>query len=183
MFVDNALSFNGGWNSSQSVTATANGTNLIDVTGAGSGSAPSMINGFPAANTAIGFDYGVGDGMAVPYLMVNFKSVGSSSNTVTISLAAAPDNGSYSPGTYTTIYTSPALTENTLVAGSTLLVPVPPTFFELSDEGTNNEALPRFYRITYTCSSSVTLTVNAGFIINPNSALIGNQYQANFIAG
>ncbi len=49
MFVDNTLSFNTNWSTTQTITTTADSASVIDITGAGSGNAPAMINGFPAA--------------------------------------------------------------------------------------------------------------------------------------
>lgn len=184
MFLDNTLSFNTAVNSSQTVTATAASTTVIDVTGAGVGAAPAMINGFPATNTAIGVDYGVGDGMAIPYVVVVITATTTVTGTLTIALQAAPDNGSYSPGTYTTLFTSTALTGATqLYAGSVYYFQVPPT---LAAQG---EALPRFYRLNYTVGSSISLILNAFITLNPPSfagvkaGLLGGQYANNFQAG
>ena len=47
MFLDNTLSFNTTIGTVQTVTATADSQVVLDVTGAGSGKAPAMINGFP----------------------------------------------------------------------------------------------------------------------------------------
>jgi hypothetical protein len=178
MFVDNSLTFQtGGWSTAQAVTTTANGTVVVDVTGAGVGVAPAMINGFPALNTAIGYDMGLGDGEAIPYLYVTqTAAAGTGAGTVTISLSAAPDNGSYSPGTYTQLYASKAIVGSTLVAGDYIIVPVPPTlFFEEA------EALPRFYQLTYTVSGTQTSSWKAGIVLNPTSSLIQGQYNNNFI--
>lgn len=178
MMLDNSLTFNTSTSSYQNVTATADSTTVIDVTGAGSGNAPAMINGFPATNTSIGLDIGVGDGEAIPYVMVFIPATTTVTGTLQISLSAAPDNGSYSPGTYTTLYTSASLTGATqLAAGKVLYFPVPPTL------NTMGEALPRFYKLTYTVvSGSISLHANAMITINPSSFGIGGQYASNFIA-
>jgi hypothetical protein len=173
-FFDNTLVFSS-LTAGQQVTATANST-VIDLTGAGSGNAPSMINGFPASNTAIGFDIGAGDGEAIPYLYLSVKAKGTNSGSLTIALQAAPDNGSYSPGTYTQLWISPSITANNLVVGDSLLVPVPPTLFNFP-----SEALPRFYRVVYTVTGTVDLTFVAGLILNPPSTLLLGQYNNNFV--
>ena len=181
MFVDNSLSFQtGGWTSGQAVSSTAAGTNIIDITGAGSGNAPGQINGAGAANTAIGADYGQGDGMSIPYLYVAVTVAGTGTGTITISLAAAPDNGSYSPGTYTTILTTPAFTGSTLTLGSYYIAQVPPTLFNIPGSY-KGQALPRFYKLTYTVASTAGATFVAGFVTNPPSALQGNAYNLNYI--
>lgn len=178
MFTDNSLSFSTSWSSPQTVTTTADSTNVIDITGAGSGNAPAMINGFPASNTAIGEDYGVGDGPAIPYLYVTVPTTtgGTQTGNFIITLSAAPDDGSYGQGSYTTIYTSKAVTASTVVAGSTLLVPVPPTLFDFP-----SEALPRFYKLTYTVSGTMSRKFLAGLVLNPPSSLLGIQYNNNFV--
>lgn len=178
MFLDNSLAFQtGGWVTPQAVTVTADGTQVIDVTGAGSGNAPAMINGFPNLNTAIGVDYGAGDGKTIPYLYLAVTTTGTTGNTLTVSVSAAPDNGSFGQGAYTALYTSKAFVGTTLTKGSLLIVPLPPTLYTLG------EALPRFYKITYTCSGALTVSVLAGLVLNPQESLIGtNFYNSNFLA-
>jgi hypothetical protein len=176
MFLDNKLVFNTDWQTPQAVTTTADGTQLIDVTGAGSGNAPAMINGFPATNTSIGEDYGAADGPSVPWFYMVVTTAGTGAGTITVSLSAAPDNGSYSPGSYTQIYQSKAFTGSTLAAGSVLTFPVPPTLY------TEGEALPRFYKVTYTVSGSATASVLAGFVLHPTTGTIGGKYANNFLA-
>ena len=184
MFLDNSLTFNTAVNGSQTITVTAASTTVIDVTGAGVGNAPAMIGGYPATNTAIGIDYGVGDGMAIPYVLVFINSATTVTGTMTVSLQAAPDNGSYSPGTYTTLYTSANLNGSTqLAAGNVLYFQVPPTLAAMG------EALPRFYRLNYTvASNTISISVNAQMSLNPPSfasaktGIIGGLYPNNYIA-
>lgn len=178
-FPDNTLSFSTSWSSAQTVSATADSTVVIDLTGAGSGNAPKMISGFPAANTAVGFDIGAGDGEAIPYLYVSVPTVsgGTQTGSFTISLKAAPDNGSYGQGTYTTLYTSASVVSSTLVSGSSLLVPVPPTLFNFP-----SEAPPRFYKLTYTVTGTMSQPFLAGLLLNPPSSLLAIQYNENFLA-
>jgi hypothetical protein len=179
MFLDNSLCFNtGGWNTpSAAITATVDGPVVVDVTGAGVGNAPAMINGFPATNTSIGSDWGAGDGLAFPYFYMTVTTTGTGAGTVTVSISAAPDNGSYSAGTYTQLYASTAFVGTTLVKGSVLLVPLPPTLWTIG------EALPRFYKVTYTVSGTVgALKVISGLTINPQIATLGGNYNSNFLA-
>lgn len=178
-FMDNGLSFSSTWSSAQTVTTTADSTNIVDVTGAGSGNAPAMINGFPAANTAIGDDYGAGDGVAFPYLYITVPSTtgGTQTGTVTITLSAAPDNGSYSPGTYTTLITLPAITGTNLnsATGHYIVIPLPPTQFAWTAE-----VPPRFYKLTYTVSGTQSTKFLAGLMLNPPESLLLGQYNNNF---
>lgn len=175
MFLDGKLTFNSSIGTAQAITTTADSAGIIDITGAGSGNAPAMINGFPATNTAIGEDYGAGDGIAIPHVYIAITAVGSSSNTLTISLKAAPDNGTYGQGTYTTLWTTRAITESTLAVGDILDLQVPPIQY------TETEALPRFYKLTYTCAGSITTSVLAYMAINPQQSLLLGQYANNYI--
>lgn len=177
-FMDNSLSFSTNWSTPQVVSATADSTNVIDITGAGSGNAPAMINGFPNSNTAIGEDYGAGDGVAIPYLYVSIPAAGSGTQTgsFTISIKAAPDNGSYGQGTYTTLYTSGSVVSSALGANSYLIVPLPPTLFDWP-----SEALPRFYKLTYTVTGTMSRSILAGLMLNPPSSLLLGQYNNNFV--
>lgn len=176
MFLDNTLSFNTNWATPQAITTTADGSTIIDITGAGSGNAPAMINGYPAANTAIGEDYGMGDGASRPNFLMVVTTTGTGAGTITVSISAAPDNGSYGQGSYTTIYTSKAFVGTTLVKGNILEVPLPPILT------TFGEALPRFYKVTYTVSGSATASVLAGLLLAPSSFGQGGQYNNNFLA-
>lgn len=178
MFLDNSLAFQtGGWATPQAVTVTADGTAIVDVTGAGSGNAPAMINGFPNLNTAMGVDYGAADGNATPWLYTTVTTTGTTANTLTVSIQAAPDNGSYGQGAYTQIYASKTFAGTTLLKGSILLVPLPPTLYTLG------QALPRFYKVTYTCSGALTVSLLSGLVINPQFSLLGgNVYNNNFLA-
>lgn len=178
MFLDNSLAFQtGGWATPQAITVTADGSQIVDVTGAGSGTAPAMINGFPNLNTAMGVDYGAADGQAIPYLYLTVTTAGTSANTLTVSVQAAPDNGSFAQGTYTQLYASKAFAGTALTKGSILVVPLPPTLYTLL------EALPRFYKVTYTCSGALTVSVLSGLVLNPQLSLLsGNLYNNNFLA-
>lgn len=182
MITDNGLTFNTSWSSSQTITSSVTSTTVVDITGAGVGTAPSMINGPGAANTAVGVDIGQGDGMAIPYVYVTVKTafVSAGGALMTVTLQAAPDNGSYSEGTYTTLYTSVAFTAAQLAAGQTLMFQVPPRALT----GQPGEALPRFYRLSYTVSSSTFSAgaVNAGIVLNPPNGLVNTQYNSNFTA-
>jgi hypothetical protein len=176
MFTDSSLSFNTNWSTAQTVTTTADSSTIVDITGAGSGNAPAMISGFPAANTAVANDYGAaGDGVAVPWVVVVVKVAGgANSNTLTISVSSAPDNGSYSPGSYTICGQTAALLDSTLAVGTIIAFPLPPR--------APGAAMPRFYKLTYTASATLTpLQVQAGIVLNPPSFLTGTQYNSNFL--
>lgn len=175
MFTDNTLSFNTNWQTTQVITTTANSATVVDLTGAGSGNAPAMIGGFPQTNNAIGFDAGYGEGVAVPYVVINVVVAGgNNANTLTVALQSAPDNGSYSPGTWTTCFATAAILDSALAAGSLIQFPVPPRAL--------GAALPRFYRLVYTASATLTpLAVSAGILLNPPSSLMAGAYQNNYV--
>lgn len=176
MFLDGKLTFNSAVGTPQAITTTADSAGIIDITGAGSGNAPAMINGYPATNTAIGADYGAGDGEAIPHVILNVTTAGVGAGTVTVSVQAAPDDGSYGQGTYTTLVSTPALVFSTLTAGSIIDIPLPPIRYTLG------QALPRFYKLVYTVSGSTGVSVLANMVLNPQQSLLAGKYANNYIA-
>jgi len=175
MFLDSKLTFNSTFGTPTAITTTADSA-VIDITGAGSGNAPAMINGFPAANTAIGADYGAGDGQVIPHVYLNVTTAGTGAGTITVSVKAAPDDGSYGQGTYTTLVSTRAITGTDLVAGSIIDIPLPPIQYTLAED------LPRFYKLTYTVASTAGVSVLANLVLNPQQSLLGGQYANNYIA-
>lgn len=170
MFLDNSLAFST-LASPQAITATADSTNVIDITGAGSGNAPAMIGG---NGGVIGADWGLGDGVTIPYVDITVTTAGTGSGTVTVLLEAAPDNGSNGQGTYSQIFESTAFTGSALTAGTHISFQIPPRI--------PGEALPRFYKLHYVVSGTMTVSVAAYVVLNPQSAQTGGQYPNNFIA-
>ncbi len=175
MFLDNKLTFNSAVGTPQAITATADSAGIVDITGAGSGNAPAMINGFPATNTAIGEDYGAGDGVAIPHVYINVTTAGVGAGTLVISVQAAPDDGSYGQGSYTTLVSTPALTLSTLTLGTVIDIPLPPIRYTLG------QALPRFYKLVYTQSGSTGVSVLANLVLNPQQSLEAGKYANNYI--
>lgn len=175
MFMDAKLTFNSAFGTPQAISATADSAGIIDITGAGSGNAPAMINGFPATNTAIGEDYGAGDGIAIPHVYINVTTAGTGAGTVTFSVAAAPDDGSYGQGSYTTLVSTPALVGTTLALGTIIDIQLPPIRY------TFGQALPRFYKLIYTVASTATVSVLANLVLNPQQSLLSGRYNNNYI--
>lgn len=172
MFIDSTMTFNSTFGTATSISATGTGT-VFDVTGAGSGVLPKMVGGYPAKNTALGTDAGFGDGAAALWVVIQPTAAGTGSGTVTFYLESAPDNGSGSPGTYTKIWTSAAITGSLVTTTSPLLsFPLPPTGIE---------APPRFYNMGWTVSGTVAETVLMDIVMNPTSGLMGAQYSNNFL--
>jgi hypothetical protein len=172
MILDNGLTFNSAVGTPQAITATADSAGIIDITGAGSGNAPAMINGYPLSNTSIGEDYGAGNGEAIPHVLVTVTTAGTGTGTIQISVEAAPDNGSYGQGTYTTLVSTQAFTGTNLTAGSVIDIPLPPV--------APGEALPRFYKLTYTVSGTATVSVLANMLLNPAQVRQMTQYANNY---
>lgn len=163
----------------QSVTSTAASTNIYDTTGAGSTNAPAMI-GAGGLNTALGFDVGGGNGVEEPSIYVTFGTCTTVSGTLTIALQVAADNGSYSPGTYYTIFQTAALTGTSqLFSGAQISFPVPPVPQGLLPSG----ALPRFYRLNYTVGSSISVIVSASLLLDAPNLRQATQYGSNFSSG
>lgn len=170
-FVDTSLQLS----NAQAITTTAASTTLYDVTGAGSGVAPSMI--FGLSGTKPGADIGTGDGMAIPYAYFSIGVTGTGAGTVTFSVQAAPDNGSNSPGTYLTLASSAAYVGTTLLAGNVISFPIPPYAQVAPAMG-----LPRFYRFNYTVSGSATVTVTSYIMLNPPLGYVSTQYPPNYLS-
>ncbi len=158
--------------SAQAVTTTADSTNVFDITGAGVGNSPAMI-GAGGLNTAMGFDVGAGEGAAVPQVTVIVTTATTVTGTLTIELKAAPDSGTYTEGSYTTIFKSAALTGTTqLAAGQIIQFPIPPIL--------QGQALPRFYKLTYTVGASISVVLSAYISFNEpvlrDPKLYGNNF-------
>lgn len=167
-YVETATQFS----NAQALSATADST-VFDITGAGVGNAPAMI-GANGVNTAIGTDIGLGDGVATSQVFVTVGVAGTGTGTYTISLKAAPDNGSYAEGTYTTLYTSAAVVGTAFKKGDIYVIPVPPII--------PGEALPRFYKLTYTLSGTAAVTVSSYLALNAPLPRVATLYGANYIS-
>jgi len=132
-------------------TGTQVASNILDL-GVTSG-IPSSANGGGAR------DIGVGDKPALKLLAavtVAF-TVGTS---LQLELSGAPDNGSGAPGTYTVMWTSPAVLEAALIVGANLAnVDVPRTVV--------GQVPPRFLRLRFITVGAHTLgQVEAGIVID-----------------
>ena len=163
----------------QAITATAASTNIIDLTGAGSGNAPNMVFG----GSVYGADMGVGDGMAVPKIVVSVGTAFLTLTSLTVAAQFAPDNGSNAPGTYITYAQTGAIPVADLVAGAfigTFGYPQMPTKV---DGILTDYPLPRFVRLDYTVagSNATAGTVNAYVELQRDSQLGGVNYGSNFV--
>lgn len=113
-------------------TGTQAASNIVDI----------GISGLPASSAGGGArDLGIGDDPALKLLAV-VTTAFTGGTSVQLQLQGAPDNGSGSPGSYTTMWTGPAVAEASLTVGAQLANidlprPVP------------GQALPRFFLLNF----------------------------------
>lgn len=113
-------------------TGTQAASNVIDI----------GIAGLPVSASGGGArDLGIGDDLSLKLLAV-VTTAFTGGTSVQLQLQGAPDNGSGSPGSYTTMWTGPVVAEAALTAGAQLANidlprPVP------------GQALPRFYLLNF----------------------------------
>ena len=148
MILDGALIFTGGTTYGagtlaigQALTATATSTNIIDLGG------PALPISSSSNPTSLPFrDIGIGDDPAMK-LLVQCLTTFATGTSLTVAFQGAVDNGSGSPGSFSTYYSSPAVATASLVAGARLLdmdVPRPP----------QGIAEPRFLQLNFTVGGS-----------------------------
>lgn len=158
----------------QAITTTANSTGVFDVTGAGVGNNPNMIGSY-GLTTNLATDIGAADNINKPSVVISSSVAGTGTGTVTISMQSAPDNGSYSPGTWTTIFASEAFVGTSIALNELLLqFPVPPSPDSAAD--------PRFYRLVYTVSGTLTATLSAYIVLNAPNMRQAVAYGPNFVS-
>lgn len=157
--------------SAQAITTTAASSVIYDVTGAGSGVAPSMTFG----NGDIGFDIAGGDGMTRPTAYWTVTTNGTGTGTVAFAVQAAPDNGSNSPGTYVTLAQTEAYVGTTLDVGDVIELPIPPYNKIKAGMG-----VPRFYRFYYIQTGDGAVSTTGVILINPQTGYELTQYGNNF---
>lgn len=147
MILDGALQFTGAAgavNTDAPTTGTQQSTNVIDLLNAR--------------------DLGIGDDPALE-LLIQIVTAFASGTSLETQLQGAPDNGSGSPGTYTTMWTSGALAEAGLTAGRQIgNVTVPRILLPLPDRP-GLQALPRFLRLQYVTVGTHTAGAIYGAII------------------
>lgn len=143
MILDGYLMFtltpaNGGDNPT---TGTQQSTNVIDL---------GVVSGLPASavNAGGARDIGIGDDPSLK-ILVQVVTAFLSGTNLAVSLQGAPDAGSNTPGSYTTMTTGPTVALASLVVGARLLDqdmprPVP------------GQALPRYLRLQYVSTGTFT---------------------------
>lgn len=169
MILDNLLTFTGtsngatgGITSSAYADAPTTGTqaasNIVDL-GVASG-IPSSANGAGAR------DMGVGDDPMLK-LSAIVGTAFADGTSLQLQLQGAPDDGTGSPGSYTTMWTSAAIVEASLVAGAQLAnVDVPRVVF--------GQALPRFLKLNFiTVGTHTAGTIEANIVIDRDDQIMG----------
>jgi len=143
MILDNLLTFTGTSNGATGgitagaqtdlpTTGTQAASNILDLGLAG---IPSYANGGGAR------DIGVGDDPSLKLSALVTTAI-TGGTSLQLQLQGAPDNGSGAPGSYTTMWTSAAIAEASLVAGAQLAnIDVPRVVF--------GQALPRFLKLNF----------------------------------
>lgn len=170
-FYDNALQLS----SAQSLAGAATtvvSTVTYDVTGAGSGTAPTMVWGtttFAAADVMVG---------RTMFAYFTVTTAFSATTALTIRIQAAPPATGNLPGTWVNLYQSAAFTGATdLAAAAQLVVPIPPVAMI-------GDALPRFYRFTYVNTTAATFSAGAftaGILLDAPTGMVSTLYPKNFV--
>lgn len=168
MILDNLLTFTGtsngatggitsGAQTDAPTTGTQAASNILDL-GVASG-VPSSANGGGAR------DIGVGDPDLYLSAMVIAAFTGGTS--LQLQLQGAPDNGSGAAGSYTTMWTSAAIAEASLIAGAQLAnVTMPRVVF--------GQAVPRFLKLNFiSVGTHSTGTINCGIVLNRDDQIMG----------
>lgn len=134
-------------------TGTQNSTNVIDL----------GLSGLPASISTGGGggarDIGIGDDPAMKLLVQVITAFAGGTN-IAIGLQGAPDSGTGTPGSYTTMYTGPTVVEASLIVGARLAdidVPRP----------VPGQAIPRYLRLQYISSGTHTAgAIFAGLVVD-----------------
>ena len=169
MILDNLLTFTGTSNGATGgitasayadlpTTGTQAASNVIDLGLAG---LPSSANGGGAR------DIGVGDATALKLsAMVTTAITGGTS--LQLQLQGAPDNGSGAPGSYTTMWTSAAIAEASLVAGAQLAnIDVPRVVF--------GQVLPRYFKLNFISIGTHSAgAIECNIVMNLDNQVMGS---------
>ena len=165
MILDSLLLFSGG------AAAPGNGDGATDSPTTGTQVSSNVIDlgiiGIPSfANGGGARDIGTGDDPSMK-LMVTTTVAFLSGTSLQIVLQGAPDNGSGAPGTWTTMYTGPAVLEATLIIGARLAdIDVPRPIA--------GQALPRFLRLEYvTVGTHTAGTLESAIVLDRNDQVVG----------
>lgn len=174
-FYDNTLLLSNAQSLAGAAT-TVISTSTYDITGAGSGTAPSMIWG---TSTFLQSDVMIGRQM---YAYFTVTTAFSATTALTVRIQAAPPATGNVAGTWVNLYQSAAFTGATdLAVGSQLVVPIPPLAMIKAAE-----SMPRFYRFAYVNTTSATFSAGAftaGILLDAPTGMVSTLYPSNFASG
>ena len=132
MIIDGALQFTGtagvAGSTDSPTTGTQQSTNVIDLVNAR--------------------DLGIGDDPAIK-LLVQVMTTFTGGTSLDVQLQGAPDNGSGSPGAYTTMWDSTAIVEANLLQGTYIANVDLPRIFGPTPLKPGIQVLPRFLRLQW----------------------------------
>lgn len=150
-------------------------TTTYDITGAGSGNAPSMIWG---TSTFLQADVMVGRPMYIYATVTTAFSAGAS--TLSVIVEAAPPATGNVPGTWVTLYQSAAFTGTQLTATAQIVAPIPPLALIKAAEN-----MPRFYRFRYAGSTATFSagSLTAGILLDTPTGMVSTLYPNNYASG
>jgi len=169
MILDNLLTFTGtsngatggitsGAQTDAPTTGTQAASNIIDL-GVSSG-VPSSANGGGARDIG----NGAGEMLELSAMVIAAFTGGTS---LQLQVQGAPDNGSGAPGSYTTMWTSAAIAEASLVAGAQLAnITFPRVVF--------GQPLPRFIKLNFiSVGTHSTGTIEAQIVLDRDDQIMG----------
>ena len=168
MILDNLLTFTGTSNGATGgITAGAQTDLPTTGTQAASNIVDLGLSGLPtSANGGGARDIGVGDdpAMKLSVLVVTAITGGTS---LQLQLQGAPDNGSGAPGSYTTMWTSSAIAEASLVAGAQLAnIDVPRVVF--------GQAIPRYLKLNFISVGTHSAgAIEANIVLDRDDQIMG----------
>lgn len=168
MILDGLLTFSGTLNGASGAPAS---TKYTDAPTTGTQAASNVIDlgvsGLPVSASGGGArDIGVGDDPSLKLSIIVVVAF-ASGTSLQLQLQGAPDNGSGAAGSYTTMWTSAAIPEASLVAGAQLAnVDVPRVVF--------GQPIPRFLTLNYISVGTHTVgQVEAQIVIDRDDQIMG----------
>lgn len=168
MILDNLLTFTGTSNGASSgITASAYADSPTTGTQAASNIVDLGVSGLPSsANGGGARDIGAGDDPSLK-LSAIVGTAFAGGTSLQLQLQGAPDNGSGAPDSYTTMWTSAAIAEASLVAGAQLAnIDVPRVVF--------GQAVPRFLKLNFISVGTHNAgTIEANIVIDRDDQIMG----------
>lgn len=169
MILDNLLTFTGTSNGATGgitagaqtdlpTTGTQAASNIIDL---------GVLSGIPSsANGGGARDIGIGDNPAMKLSALVTTAI-TGGTSLQLQLQGAPDNGSGAPGSYTTMWTSAAIAEATLVAGAQLAnIDVPRVV--------PGQVLPRYLKLNFISVGTHSAgAIECQIVLNLDSQVVG----------